>query len=82
MCVMDQHESLPERLMQLNNIHESMEEALGHVRAIEDDYRRGSLEAHVSGAIREISAQRAELVSLLTIQWDGSKWDGFTDRAC
>jgi hypothetical protein len=49
-----------------------MEEALGYVRGIEDDYRRGSLEAHVRGAIREINAQRAELMSLLTTQWDGA----------
>jgi hypothetical protein len=76
MCVMDQHQSLPERLTRLNDIRDSMEEALGHVRAIEDDYRRGSLEAHVRGAIREINAQRTELVSLLTIQWDGA-----TERA-
>jgi hypothetical protein len=27
-----------------------MEEALGHVRGIEDDYRRGLLEAHIRGA--------------------------------
>lgn len=71
MCVMDQHESLPERLTRLNDIRESMEEALGQVRDIEDDYRRGSLEAHVRGAIREIDAQRAEVVSLLAIQRDG-----------
>ncbi len=71
MCVMDHLESLPERLTRLNDIRESMEEALGQVRGIEDDYRRGSLEAHVRGAIREINAQRAEVVSLLAIQWDG-----------
>jgi hypothetical protein len=72
MCVMDQQESLPERLARLNDIRDSVEEALSHVRGIEDDYRRGSLEAHVRGAIREINAQRAELMSLLTIQWDGA----------
>jgi hypothetical protein len=72
MCMMDQHESLSERLTRLNDIRSSMEEALGHVRGIKDDYRRGSLEAHVRGAIREINAQRAELVSLLsTMQRDG-----------
>lgn len=76
MCVMDQHESLPERLTRLNDIRNCVEEALGHVRGIEDDYRRGSLEAHVRGAIREISAQRTELMSLLTTQRDGP-----TDRA-
>jgi hypothetical protein len=70
--MMNQHESLSERLTRLNDIRDSMEEALGHVRGIEDDYRRGSLEAHVRGAIREINAQRAELVSLLsTIHRDG-----------
>jgi len=69
---MDQHESLSERLTRLNNIRNSMEEALGHVRGIEDDYRRGLLEAHVRGAIREINAQRAELVSSLsTMQRNG-----------
>jgi hypothetical protein len=72
MCVMDQHEGLSERLARLNDIRDSMEEALGYVRGIEDDYRRGSLEAHVRGAIREINAQRAELMSLLTTQWDGA----------
>jgi hypothetical protein len=74
--LMDQHESLPERLARLNDIRGSMEEALSHVRGIEDDYRRGSLEAHVRGALREINAQRGELMSLLTIQWDGA-----TERA-
>jgi hypothetical protein len=73
MCVMNQHESLSERLTRLNDIRDSMEEALGHVRGIEDDYRRGSLEAHIRGGIREIHAQRVELMSLLsTIQRDGS----------
>jgi hypothetical protein len=69
MGVMNQHESLSERLTRLNNIRNSVEVALGHVRGIEDDYRRGSLEAHIRGAIREINAQRAELVfSLSTMQ--------------
>jgi hypothetical protein len=40
-----------------------MEEALGYVRGIEDDYRRGLLEAHIRGAIRETTEQIAELVS-------------------
>ncbi len=66
MCVMNQHESLSQRLTRLNNIRTSMEEALGHVRGIEDDYRRGALEAYIRGAIREINAQRAELVSSLS----------------
>ncbi len=72
MCVMNQHESLSELLTRLNNIRNSMDEALGHVRGIEDDYRRGSLEAHIRGAIREINAQRADLVSSLsTMQRNG-----------
>ena len=71
---MDQHENMQELLTRLNNIRDSMEEALGHVRGIEDDYQRGLLEAHVRGAIREINAQRAELVSSLsTMQRDGHK---------
>jgi hypothetical protein len=70
--VMSQHESLSERLTRLNNIGNSIEEALGHVRGIKDDYRRGSLEAHIRGAMREIDAQRAELVSSLsTMQRNG-----------
>jgi hypothetical protein len=72
MCVVNQHESLSERLTRLNNIRNSMEEALGHVRGIEDDYQRGLLEAHVRGAIREMNAQRADLVSSLsTMQRNG-----------
>jgi alkylhydroperoxidase/carboxymuconolactone decarboxylase family protein YurZ len=66
MCVMNQHESLSERLTRLRNICSSMEEALDHARGIEDDYRRGSLEAHIRGALREINAQRAEIVSALS----------------
>ena len=50
-------------LTRLNNVRDSMEAALGHVRGIEDDYRRGLLEAHIRGAIREINAQISELVS-------------------
>ena len=38
---MDQHEDLQELLTRLNNVRDSMEAALGHVRGIEDDYRRG-----------------------------------------
>jgi hypothetical protein len=44
-------------------LRESTEEALRYVRGIEDDYRRGLLEAHIRGAIREINAQITELVS-------------------
>jgi hypothetical protein len=40
-----------------------MEAALGYVRGIEDDYRRGLLEAHIKGAMREINEQITELVS-------------------
>jgi hypothetical protein len=75
MCVVNQHESLSERLTRLKNIHNSMEEALDQARGIEDDYRRGSLEAHLRGAMREVIAQRAELVdivsSLYTMQRNG-----------
>ena len=74
MSVMNQHEVLSERLTRLKNICNSMEEALDHARGIEDDYRRGSLEAHIRGAIREINAQREELVSTLsTMQRNGHK---------
>ena len=50
-------------LTRLDNIRDSMEEALDDIKGIEDDYRRGLLEAHVRGAIREINAQITELVS-------------------
>ncbi len=60
---MAQHENLQELLTRLNNIRDPMEGALGDVKGIEDDYRRGLLEAHISGAIREINAQITELVS-------------------
>ena len=60
---MNQHENLQELLMRLNNVRASMEEALGYVSGIEDDYRRGMLEAHIKGAIREITEQINELVS-------------------
>ena len=60
---MNQHEDLQELLTRLNNVRDSMEEALGYVRGIEDDYRRGLLEAHIKGAIREINEQITELVS-------------------
>ena len=60
---MAQHENLQELLTRLNDIRDSMEGALGNVKGIEDDYRRGLLEAHISGAIREINAQITELVS-------------------
>ena len=60
---MDQHQELQGLLTRLNNVRDSMEETLGYVRGIEDDYRRGLLEAHIKGAIGEINAQISELVS-------------------
>ena len=60
---MDEHEKLQELLRRLNNVRDSMEEALGYVRGIEDDYRRGLLEAHITGALREVNEQITELVS-------------------
>jgi hypothetical protein len=60
---MDQHEDLQELLTRLNNVRDSMEAALGYVRGIEDDYRRGLLEAHIRGAMSEINEQITELVS-------------------
>ena len=66
MRAMNHHESLSERLTRLENICSSMEEALGHARGIEDDYRRGLLEAHIRGALREINAQRTEHVAALS----------------
>ena len=59
---MDQHEHLRELLTRLNNVRASMEEALGYVTGIEDDYRRGLLEAHIRGAMREVTEQITELV--------------------
>jgi hypothetical protein len=61
--VVDKHEDLQELLTRLNNVRDSMEAALGHVRGIEDDYRRGLLEAHITGALREVNEQITELVS-------------------
>jgi hypothetical protein len=60
---MDRHQDLQDLLGRLDNIRDSMEEALGHVRGIEDDYRRGLLEAHMRGALREINEQLSELTS-------------------
>jgi hypothetical protein len=60
---MDRREDSRELLGRLNNVRDTMEEALGHVRGIEDDYRRGLLEAHIRGALREINEQIAELAS-------------------
>jgi hypothetical protein len=60
---MDQQEDLQELLKRRNNVRDSMEAAMGYVRGIEDDYRRGLLEAHIKGALREINEQITELVS-------------------
>ena len=60
---MDQHEDLQELLTRLNNVCDSIEEASGYVRGIEDDYRRRLLEAHITGALREVNEQITELVS-------------------
>ena len=60
---MDQHQELQGLLTRLNNVRDSLEEALGYAKGIEDDYRRGLLEAHIKGAIGEINAQISELVS-------------------
>lgn len=60
---MDRHEDLQELLTRLNNVRDSMEEALSYVSGIEDEYRRGLLEAHIKGALRETSEQVTELVS-------------------
>ena len=60
---MDRHQDLQDLLGRLDNIRHSVEEALGHVRGIEDDYRRGLLEAHIRGALREINEQIRELTS-------------------
>jgi hypothetical protein len=61
--VVEKHEDLQELLTRLNNIRDSMEEALGYVTGIEDDFRRGLLEAHIRGALREINEQITELVA-------------------
>ena len=61
--VIDQHEDLQGLLTRLNSVRDSMEEALGYVTGIEDDYRRGLLEAHIRGALREINEQITELVT-------------------
>jgi uncharacterized protein Yka (UPF0111/DUF47 family) len=60
---MDRREDSRELLGRLDNVRDAMEEALGHVGGIEDDYRRGLLEAHIRGALREINEQMVELAS-------------------
>jgi hypothetical protein len=45
---MDQHENMQELLLtRLSNVCDSMDESLGYIKGIEDDYRRGLLEAHI-----------------------------------
>jgi hypothetical protein len=61
---MDWHGDSRQLFGRLDNVRDAMEEALGHARGIEDDYRRGLLEANIRGALREINEQMAELVSL------------------
>ena len=61
--VMNRHRNWRELTGRLESVRDSMEEALAHVRGIEDDYRRGLLEAHIRGALREINEQVSELVS-------------------
>jgi hypothetical protein len=60
---MDQYEASRGLFGRLDNVRDAMEEALGHARGIEDDYRRGLLEANIRCALREINEQMAELVS-------------------
>ena len=61
---MDWHGDSRQLFGRLDNVRDAMEEAFGHARGIEDDYRRGLLEANIRGALREINEQMAELVSL------------------
>jgi uncharacterized protein Yka (UPF0111/DUF47 family) len=60
---MDRREDSRGLFGRLDNVRDAMEEALGHVRGIKDDYRRGLLEAHIRGALREVIEQIAELAS-------------------
>ena len=60
---MDRREDSRGLFGRLDNVRNAMEEALGHVRGIKDDYRRGLLEAHIRGALREVNEQIAELAS-------------------
>ena len=60
---MDRRENSRGLFGRLDNVRDAMEEALGHVRGIKDDYRRGLLEAHIRGALREVNEQIAELAS-------------------
>jgi hypothetical protein len=60
---MDRREDSRGLFGRLDNVRDAMEDALSHVRGIEDDYRRGLLEAHIRGALREVNEQIAELAS-------------------
>jgi hypothetical protein len=60
---MDRREDSRGLFGRLDNVRDAMEEVLGHVRGIKDDYRRGLLEAHIRGALREVTEQIAELAS-------------------
>ena len=60
---MDRREDSRGLFGRFDNVRDAMEEALGHVRGIKDDYRRGLLEAHIRGALREVNEQIAELAS-------------------
>ena len=48
---MDWHGDSRQLFGRLDNVRDAMEEALGHARGIEDDYRRGLLEANIRGAL-------------------------------
>jgi len=52
---MDQYEDWRGLFGRLDNVRDAMEEALGHARGIEEDYRRELLEAHIRGALREVN---------------------------
>jgi hypothetical protein len=61
--MMDQHENLQELLTPPNNVRDSIERGLVCVTGIDADYRRGLLEAHITGALHKINEQITELVS-------------------
>jgi hypothetical protein len=44
---------IQELLTPLNNVRDSIEGGLVYVTGIDDDYRRGLLEAHITGALRK-----------------------------
>jgi hypothetical protein len=61
--VTDQQLGKQELLTRLNNVRDALEEAPSHARNTNNDYRRGLLKAHISGALRETNNQMHELVS-------------------